>query len=148
MSRVIIYSSVYSANLFIYYRSVGTIFIAGTVTSTDLAKLFAPKEPEHRQEKVGIIKIDTPNGSVEIQGVTILLTVTELRLLKKLVGANGNYLTRQELLDTIGQNRGTDERLIDSHLKRLRNKLRKYNLPNIIDSRYGFGYKIDSTKLL
>ncbi len=88
----------------------------------------------------GNIKIDVERSVVISNGKHLKLTATEFKLLVELVKARGKVLSRDDLLDKV---RGTDyyvtDRTIDTHIRRLREKLGKS--AKHIETVRGFGYK-------
>lgn len=71
------------------------------------------------------------------------LTVTEYLLLKALADKPGHVKTRDQLIDfAYGENIFVDDRTIDSHIKRVRQKFKKLDPEfNHIETLYGVGYK-------
>jgi len=88
----------------------------------------------------GNIKIDVERSVVISNGKHLKLTATEFKLLVELVKARGKVLSRDALLDRV---RGIDyyvtDRTIDTHIRRLREKLGKS--AKHIETVRGFGYK-------
>ena len=88
----------------------------------------------------GNIRIDLERSVVISNGKHLKLTATEFKLLVELVKAKGKVLSRDALLDNV---RGTDyyvtDRTIDTHIRRLREKLGKS--AKHIETARGFGYK-------
>ena len=88
----------------------------------------------------GNIRIDLERSVVISNGKPLKLTATEFKLLVELVKAKGKVLSRDALLDNV---RGTDyyvtDRTIDTHIRRLREKLGKS--AKHIETARGFGYK-------
>ena len=88
----------------------------------------------------GNIRIDLERSVVISNGKPLKLTATEFKLLVELVKAKGKVLSRDALLDNV---RGTDyyvtDRTIDTHIRRLREKLGKS--AKHIETVRGFGYK-------
>ena len=88
----------------------------------------------------GNIRIDLERSVVISNGKPLKLTATEFKLLVELVKAKGKVLSRDDLLDRV---RGTDyyvtDRTIDTHIRRLREKLGKS--AKHIETARGFGYK-------
>lgn len=80
---------------------------------------------------------------VKINDKIINLTPKEFALLKTLIEANGNVLSREELLDKVwGYDYYGDTRTVDIHILRLRRKIEDNNqLPKYIGTVFGFGYK-------
>lgn len=80
-----------------------------------------------------------------INGVQhIALTPTEFKLLRTLAGEPGRVFTRDDLLTTVwGYAPGSDTRLVDVHVGRLRKKLQDAGVAEIvIETSRGFGYRL------
>ena len=77
------------------------------------------------------------------RAVAVELTVTEFLLLKALAMRPGHVKHRDQLMDAAyGENIYVDDRTIDSHIKRLRKKLRGVDPEfNHIETLYGVGYR-------
>jgi two-component system response regulator ChvI len=77
------------------------------------------------------------------RGTAVELTVTEFLLLKALALRPGHVKNRDQLMDAAyGENIYVDDRTIDSHIKRLRKKLRAVDSDfNHIETLYGVGYR-------
>ena len=72
----------------------------------------------------GPVRINRQTHTVEVEGETLTLTLTEFRLLAALAGASGRVLTRDQLIDrAIGSDAVVTDRTIDVHLAALRKKL-------------------------
>jgi two-component system response regulator ChvI len=71
------------------------------------------------------------------------LTVTEYLLIKALAIAPGHVRSRDQLIDAAyGESIYVDDRLIDTHIKRIRRKLRELdNKFDGIETLYGVGYR-------
>ena len=71
------------------------------------------------------------------------LTVTEFLLLQALANRPGHVKNRDQLIDAAyGENLYVDDRTIDSHIKRLRKKLKKVDEEfQHIETLYGVGYR-------
>lgn len=91
----------------------------------------------------GTLKIDVSNREVFIDGVAVILTPTEYKILLSLAEQPGWVFSREQLV-TIAQ--GFDfegyDRTIDAHVKNLRHKIEKDSRePEFIKTVYGVGYK-------
>ena len=77
------------------------------------------------------------------KGKHVTLTVTEFLLLKALAVRPGFVKTRDQLMDAAyGDSIYVDDRTIDSHIKRLRKKLRQSDSEfSEIETLYGVGYR-------
>jgi two-component system, OmpR family, response regulator len=99
---------------------------------------------EHRIELGGVL-VDSSTLTVTRDGTETLLPKKEFLLLFKLLSYPGRIFTRQELLDDIwGYDSETDERTVDVHIKRLREKFEGYTQFRIVTIR-GLGYKAEKT---
>ncbi|MCX7545392.1 response regulator [Marinicella gelatinilytica] len=80
--------------------------------------------------------------SVEINQQSLQLTVVEFNLLKVLYQHAGQVLTRDQLMDLAYQDyRIISDRTIDSHIKKIRKKLKSLDDYDYIQSIYGLGYQ-------
>lgn len=74
--------------------------------------------------KFGELLIDTPRHIVSWQGKTIDLTATEFKLLTMLAQRRGRVQSREQLLRDVWEyNSLIDTRTVDTHMRRLREKL-------------------------
>jgi two-component system phosphate regulon response regulator PhoB len=88
-----------------------------------LARAKAADEPA-AQIRLGELEIDVPRHSVTIGGVAIALTATEFKLLEILARRRGRVQTRERLLqDVWGYENPIDSRTVDTHMRRLREKI-------------------------
>ncbi|MEY8838632.1 winged helix-turn-helix domain-containing protein, partial [Cribrihabitans sp. XS_ASV171] len=104
------------------------------------------REPGARKTiRNGPIVVDEYRHEVSWKGVPIMLTVTEFRLLFALVERPGFVRSRQQLQDIIyGPEVFVEDRCIDSHVKRLRKKLRQADAGfDAIEAIYGVGYRFN-----
>lgn len=81
--------------------------------------------------------------TVEQQGERVQLTVVEYKLLVKMMSQPGRIYTRDQLMDAVyDDGRIVTDRTIDSHIKKLRQKLKILSPQhNFIQAIYGCGYK-------
>ena len=89
--------------------------------------------------------LDENAALVRINGKTCELTAVELKLLKTMLDSPGRIFSRNQLMTRIyPDNRIVSDRTIDSHVKKLRQRLDKYS-PSVdyIHSVYGIGYKFE-----
>ncbi len=77
----------------------------------------------------------------------IALTPTEFKLLRTLAQEPGRVFTRDDLLTTVwGYEPGSDTRLVDVHVGRLRKKLQDAGVAEVaIETSRGFGYRLGQT---
>jgi two-component system phosphate regulon response regulator PhoB len=72
----------------------------------------------------GDLIVDIPRHEVRVQNRKINLTATEFRLLTVLARRRGRVQTRERLLqDVWGYNQMVDTRTVDTHIRRIREKL-------------------------
>lgn len=99
----------------------------------------------HGQEKPktitrGPIHIDMDRNSVAVNNKQLHLTSIEFKLLAELATSDGRVLSRDNLLDRVwGRDCYVTDRTIDTHIRRLREKLGK--AAEYIETVRGFGYR-------
>lgn len=92
----------------------------------------------------GEIKIDPDRHRVFIDGQEVELTATEFRLISRFINKRGKVQTREKLLSKVwGSDVNVTERTVDTHVKRLREKLGKYG--SYIETVRGVGYRFAET---
>jgi two-component system OmpR family response regulator len=90
--------------------------------------------------QVNALSMDLNRMTVEWQGHTVDLTVTEFWMLHALVKRPGHVRSRQQLMDD--SQMVVDDATITSHIKRMRKKFIKLDASfNSIDTVYGIGYR-------
>lgn len=88
----------------------------------------------------GGISVNLPKHKVTIKNKEIILTSMEFKLLLTLMQRQGRVQTREMLLaDVWNMDSELDTRTIDTHIKRLREKLGKYG--TCIETIRGMGYR-------
>ena len=88
-----------------------------------LARVTAAEEPV-AQLRFGELEIDVPRHRVTVAGSVIELTATEFKLLELLARRRGRVQTRDRLLqDVWGYDNPIDSRTVDTHMRRLREKV-------------------------
>ncbi|HKX13297.1 MAG TPA: response regulator transcription factor [bacterium] len=93
-----------------------------------------------KQIKFGGLLIDFSRHRVSISDQEVELTAIEFKLLKYLLETKGRVQTRDVLLDKVwGYDAFVTTRTVDTHVKRLREKLGK--LENYIETVRGIGYR-------
>jgi two-component system phosphate regulon response regulator PhoB len=100
----------------------------------------APKS-EVKQLGKGDIALDVERHEVRVAGKPVVLTALEFRLLKTFLERPGRVQTRETLLsDVWGIDAEITTRTVDTHIKRLREKLGPAG--EIIETIRGVGYKL------
>lgn len=89
--------------------------------------------------------LEENEAQVKINGKTCALTSVELMLLKTMHSQPGRIFNRQQLIQRIySDNRIVSDRTVDSHVKKLRHKLKGLqDAHEYIQSVYGIGYKFE-----
>jgi two-component system phosphate regulon response regulator PhoB len=88
-----------------------------------LARVKAGDEPV-AQFQFGPLAIDVPRHQVAVNGETVVLTATEFKLLEILARRRGRVQTRERLLlDVWGYETPIESRTVDTHMRRLREKI-------------------------
>ncbi len=93
------------------------------------------------QLTVGDVVVDRLRFDVSVKGEPLEMTPTEFKLLLILMERRGRVQSREVLLNDVwGYDNVLDTRTVDTHVARLREKLRKGKVN--IDTVRGFGYRI------
>ncbi|MFK7993254.1 MAG: response regulator [Granulosicoccus sp.] len=101
-------------------------------------------------EDSSALRIDEERASATIGNRVCQLTAVELGLLKTMVAAPGRIFNRNQLMNRIyPDNRIVSDRTIDSHIKKLRQKLAVLDPDQeCIQSVYGIGYKFEPASVM
>jgi DNA-binding response OmpR family regulator len=98
-------------------------------------------EPAEEKLRSGLITVDPSRHHVAVAGKPIRLTSVEFKLLTMLLRRPGRVQTRDRLLNEVwGYESVIDTRTVDTHVRRLREKLGK--AADAIETVRGFGYRI------
>ena len=91
----------------------------------------------------GDLVLDPARHECSWRGLGVTLTVTEFLILKSLVSRPGHVRSRDQLMDAAyDDNIYVDDRTIDSHIKRIRKKLKAVDQTfSQIETLYGVGYR-------
>ena len=93
--------------------------------------------------RLGDLEVSAEAGEVRLRGAPVQLTRTEFQLLCELGEHAGRVLSRQQLLQRIWGYDGGDERLVDVHVGRLRQKIEdEPGSPRRLVTVRGLGYKL------
>jgi two-component system phosphate regulon response regulator PhoB len=91
--------------------------------------------------KLGEIRVDRARYEVLVKGKPVDFTATEFKLLTLLMERRGRVQSRDTLLNDVwGYESVIDTRTVDTHIRRLREKLGKS--ADCIETIRGFGYRI------
>ena len=110
-----------------------------------LRRIQVQEQQKQNVYEVSNLKIDLDKYVVEIGGEEVALTKKEIELLWTLAKNSTKVFSRENLLDSIwGYDYFGDSRTVDSHIKRLRAKLDKYDHEGWdIKTIWGVGYMIE-----
>ena len=101
----------------------------------------AARVKEGERLSAGAITIDPARHQVSVGGKRINLTSIEFKLLRTLVQRRGRVQERDRLLNEVwGYESVIDTRTVDTHVRRLREKLGKAG--DVIETVRGFGYRL------
>jgi DNA-binding response OmpR family regulator len=97
------------------------------------------------QIQVGPLSIDLSKHEVQVDGELVELTLTEFKLLAHLIENPGKIKTRDFLLEEIWEySDGVFSRTIDTHIQRLRSKLKEAG--KYIKTVRGVGYRFEKSE--
>jgi two-component system, OmpR family, response regulator RegX3 len=95
--------------------------------------------------RFGELEVLPEAGEVRLRGNSVPVTRTEFQLLCELAEHPGRVLSRQQLLQRVWQYDGGDERLVDVHIGRLRQKIEDdSSAPRHLVTVRGLGYKFET----
>jgi two-component system phosphate regulon response regulator PhoB len=111
-----------------------------------LRRVAAPKEPVAAKLRVGDIQLDSDTHRVTVKGEVLDLTATEFKLLRLMMERQGRVQTREHLLLNVwNYSTEIETRTVDTHVRRLREKLG--DEAGWIETIRGVGYRIAEKKL-
>jgi two-component system phosphate regulon response regulator PhoB len=91
--------------------------------------------------RIGPMEVDVPQHRVTVDEEEVPLTALEFKLLYDLVSRPGRVQTRDSLLERVwGYSAGVETRTVDTHVKRLREKLGAAR--DYIETVRGVGYRV------
>ncbi len=108
------------------------------VQTRDAVKESAQKTLSHRG-----LELDLERYEARFGGKATVLTATEFGILRTLLGRPGKVYSRQELIDGAhGEEHFVSDRTVDSHMRRVRQKLQSLGA-DLIETIHGIGYKLN-----
>jgi len=111
-----------------------------------LRRVSAPLLSASAKLQIGTISLDSETHRVAVSGQTIDLTATEFKLLHLLMERQGRVQTREHLLLNVwNYSTEIETRTVDTHVRRLREKLG--NEAGWIETIRGVGYRIADKKV-
>jgi two-component system phosphate regulon response regulator PhoB len=100
-------------------------------------------EPQRRRYAVGPLELDVDGYHVFVGAKEVQISTLEMRLLVYLVEHRGRVRSREDLLEDVwGYKPGVSTRTIDTHVKRLRDKLGEAE--SLIETVRGTGYRLSA----
>ena len=92
---------------------------------------------------LGPLTIDTEGHNVALNGIEIMMSPTEYKLLYFLASHPNKVFSRNQLLDNVwGDNVYVEDRTVDVHIRRLRKILEVQGCADLVQTVRGFGYKL------
>ncbi len=103
----------------------------------------SPQQEEgERPLQVGALRLDPVAHRAHVGEEELQFTVTEFRIVQVLMGCPGRVYTRDELVDRAYEGRHfVSGRTVDSHVRRIRKKLRQAGL-DPIETVHGLGFRL------
>ncbi|WLR58665.1 response regulator transcription factor [Guptibacillus hwajinpoensis] len=96
---------------------------------------------------IGLFKMDAESFEVALGKEKISLPKKEFELLFKLASTPGKIFTRNQLIESIwGYDFQGDDRTIDVHVKRIRERFNSKDTPFVIKTMRGLGYRLELIK--
>ena len=90
------------------------------------------------------LEINLSNYQVKALGQVIACTPKEVEILHMLTSSAGQVFTREQILSRVwGYDYFGDTRTVDTHIKRIRQKLPQEGVPWALKTVYGVGYKFE-----
>ena len=103
----------------------------------------ATQAPQRRRYVVGPLELDVDGYHVFVNGGEVHVSTLEMRLLVYLVEHRGRVRSREDLLEDVwGYKPGVSTRTIDTHVKRLRDKLGEAG--SLVETVRGTGYRLSA----
>ena len=100
-----------------------------------------PVQPQSGEVSFGCLRVDRRGHRAWVEGAEVVLTALEFRLLMTFLTRRGHVQTREMLLsDVWGIDADVTRRAVDTHVKRLRNKLGPAG--EYIQTLRGVGYRL------
>ncbi len=88
--------------------------------------------------------LDLGSLVLSYNGKEVLLTANELKIIKPLYLAEGEFVEREKIMDLLWQNNQfVSDNTLSVNITRLRKKLESIGLFNFIENKKGFGYKLN-----
>jgi DNA-binding response OmpR family regulator len=95
---------------------------------------------------VGPLELDSYQHIFKVHGVEVPLTRTEFEILKELISAPERAVTHDHLIKNVWGEWFSSKHMIESHVSRLRAKVRNAGGPTICEAVRGVGYRLGIKK--
>jgi two-component system phosphate regulon response regulator PhoB len=93
------------------------------------------------------LSLDVNTQNLSIQGQIVPLSPLEYKLLHFFMTHQDRTYSRAQLLDLVwGRDYAIDERTVDVHIRRLRNRLKDYGCDHVLKTVRGTGYQLTGEK--
>jgi two-component system phosphate regulon response regulator PhoB len=111
-----------------------------TLRVKSLLRRVQPEEASKGELRIGELCIDIPRHQVTVKNKRIDLTATEFKLITVLAQRRGRVQSREQLLQDVWEyNTLVDTRTVDTHMRRLREKLG--STADYLETVRGVGYR-------
>ncbi|RYG20215.1 response regulator transcription factor [bacterium] len=95
--------------------------------------------------RISDLELDTATRRVHRAGRLVFLSETEYRLLEILARANGEPVSKNDILREVWGNAGRDPNVVEVYVSYLRTKLDRDSLPTLVQTVRGRGYALRET---
>lgn len=109
-----------------------------------MLRLLSRRQTKRQVATFGSIRIDVQRREVTAGDTVLQLGKKEFDILLLLVRAQGDAVTREQILDMFDDSSAIYDRTIDSHLSHLRKKLKDAGAAVRIAAIYGVGYRMEA----
>ena len=112
-----------------------------------MKRLLERKAKSSANLRFGMLQADLKKRMAWVGESPLNLGKKEFEILVLLIKKSGDVVTRNDILDTLGEASEIYDRTIDSHLSHIRKKLKDAGVKNIqIVPVYGVGYRLESAE--
>lgn len=109
-----------------------------------MTRLLKRQRRERDIAAFGALRLDVQRRTACVGNSPLQLGKKEFEILLLLVQAGGDTITRERVLDALGDTLAIYDRTIDSHLSHLRRKLKDAGAALRIAAVYGVGYRLEA----
>lgn len=109
-----------------------------------LRRFSEPSSEDDAVIRFSQLEINLSNYQVKAQGQVVACTPKEVEILHMLTASAGQVFSREQILSRVwGYDYFGDTRTVDTHIKRIRQKLPQSGVPWSLKTVYGVGYKFE-----